>query len=599
MLFFFSRLEILGQWSYCTQSSNPCNGKSLGNYTLSGNKWNKSAFKYYFINGTSDIPGDGEKSAFQAAFSAWSQVVPLTFTETYTESEADIKIKFASYNEYCSAWPGGETSSYACSWQPGLNCSGIILLNDENYVFSLDPNQPNAKDLVFVAMHEIGHTLGLCHSSSSSTVMCNEYNPKRTLHDYDIQGIKEIYPSIKVKNNFSNGTIKVGINKPAEFVDSLWTTIGVSQTVNLEAVEQNSGGYDRVWNDNSHPEAPLNKSKWVRNNSTGSSNRSSDRIYSFTSSTDDYNSEYIANLRKVCNVTFQNSMPEGGNIGTITVDGTNYNATKTVQKVEANTVSFYSPSQSATNGVNPIFYRWSDGDSSSSRTQTVSSNANYTAIYKGKPSTSGRYLHFNDGAYGSPVTLYWKTHPSSNVTGCKIYRKVRVNGVMGNEYLIASVSTSDTSYIDQSYTVSSSTTTQLFYDVRYVYTGTLPDNTQYTTESDPSYVNIYGQMAPSYNDSQKETATTAQELPNEYSITNYPNPFNPTTTINYQLPGNGFVTIKVYDVLGKEVATLVNENKSAGYYNVNFDASKLTSGVYIYTINVNGFAQSKKMLLMK
>ena len=84
---------------------------------------------------------------------------------------------------------------------------------------------------------------------------------------------------------------------------------------------------------------------------------------------------------------------------------------------------------------------------------------------------------------------------------------------------------------------------------------------------------------------------------------NYPNPFNPTTTINYQLPENGFVTVKVFDVLGKEIATLVNENKSSGYYKVDFDASSagggLTSGVYIYTINVNGFAQSKKMLLMK
>ncbi|MCL6098536.1 MAG: M36 family metallopeptidase [Bacteroidetes bacterium] len=93
---------------------------------------------------------------------------------------------------------------------------------------------------------------------------------------------------------------------------------------------------------------------------------------------------------------------------------------------------------------------------------------------------------------------------------------------------------------------------------------------------------------------------TISVLPKETTLyDNYPNPFNPSTTINYQLPENGFVTIKVYDVLGKEVATLVNKNKSAGYYNVSFDASKLTSGVYIYTINVNGFAQSKKMLLMK
>ena len=80
---------------------------------------------------------------------------------------------------------------------------------------------------------------------------------------------------------------------------------------------------------------------------------------------------------------------------------------------------------------------------------------------------------------------------------------------------------------------------------------------------------------------------------------NYPNPFNPTTVISYQLPEDGFVDLRVYDVLGKEVATLVNEYKSAGYYTVSFDASKLTSGVYISTIDVNGFVQSKKMLFMK
>ncbi len=92
----------------------------------------------------------------------------------------------------------------------------------------------------------------------------------------------------------------------------------------------------------------------------------------------------------------------------------------------------------------------------------------------------------------------------------------------------------------------------------------------------------------------------SEQLPTDYALRqNNPNPFNPTTTINYQLPENGFVTIKVYDLLGKEVATLVNENKSAGYYKVNFDASKLTSGVYIYTINAGKYTQSKKMLLTK
>lgn len=92
----------------------------------------------------------------------------------------------------------------------------------------------------------------------------------------------------------------------------------------------------------------------------------------------------------------------------------------------------------------------------------------------------------------------------------------------------------------------------------------------------------------------------SEQLPTDYALgQNYPNPFNPTTTINYQLPQDGFVTIKVSDILGKEVVTLVNENKSAGYYKVDFNTSRLTSGVYVYTITANNFSQSKKMLLVK
>ncbi len=80
---------------------------------------------------------------------------------------------------------------------------------------------------------------------------------------------------------------------------------------------------------------------------------------------------------------------------------------------------------------------------------------------------------------------------------------------------------------------------------------------------------------------------------------NYPNPFNPTTVISYQLPKSGNVSLKVYDVLGKEVATLVNEVKQSGSYHINFDASNLASGVYIYTIRANDYVSSKKMLLIK
>jgi subtilisin family serine protease len=89
-------------------------------------------------------------------------------------------------------------------------------------------------------------------------------------------------------------------------------------------------------------------------------------------------------------------------------------------------------------------------------------------------------------------------------------------------------------------------------------------------------------------------------IPSAYLLEqNYPNPFNPATTITYQLPKSGSVTLKIYDMLGKEVMTLVNEQKELGRYTVQFDASSLASGMYIYQLRANDYTSTKKMLLLK
>jgi hypothetical protein len=80
---------------------------------------------------------------------------------------------------------------------------------------------------------------------------------------------------------------------------------------------------------------------------------------------------------------------------------------------------------------------------------------------------------------------------------------------------------------------------------------------------------------------------------------NYPNPFNPSTVISYTLPTSGEVTLKVYNVLGDEVTTLVNEEKSAGSYEVKFDASQLSSGIYFYKLQAGLFVETKKMMLIR
>lgn len=80
---------------------------------------------------------------------------------------------------------------------------------------------------------------------------------------------------------------------------------------------------------------------------------------------------------------------------------------------------------------------------------------------------------------------------------------------------------------------------------------------------------------------------------------NYPNPFNPSTTINFELPKNGYTTLKIYDMLGNEVATLIDKEMTAGQHSVKFNAQNLASGTYLYQLNVNGVRISNKMILMK
>ena len=80
---------------------------------------------------------------------------------------------------------------------------------------------------------------------------------------------------------------------------------------------------------------------------------------------------------------------------------------------------------------------------------------------------------------------------------------------------------------------------------------------------------------------------------------NYPNPFNPKTVIKYELLSRDFVTLKIYDVLGNEVATLVNEEKDAGEYKTSFDGLNLASGIYVYRLSVGNNHLSRKMILLK
>ncbi|MHB9041582.1 MAG: T9SS type A sorting domain-containing protein, partial [Melioribacteraceae bacterium] len=103
-----------------------------------------------------------------------------------------------------------------------------------------------------------------------------------------------------------------------------------------------------------------------------------------------------------------------------------------------------------------------------------------------------------------------------------------------------------------------------------------------------------------YYDQTTTNIKSEDEIAYEFQLSqNYPNPFNPTTTISFLIPRTEFVSLKVYDLLGREVATLVNEEKLPGHYEVEFNGMNLPSGVYFYRLQAGNFSQTKKLLLLK
>jgi Secretion system C-terminal sorting domain len=129
----------------------------------------------------------------------------------------------------------------------------------------------------------------------------------------------------------------------------------------------------------------------------------------------------------------------------------------------------------------------------------------------------------------------------------------------------------------------------------YYYVTAVTTSDYESNASDRKSVDVNG-----YANEQKISTGKEPKKQLEYSLSsNYPNPFNPSTSINYTIKSAGVVTLKVYDMLGKEVATLVNERKEPGSYLVNFNAENLPSGIYVYKITANDFTSTKKLMLLK
>ena len=129
-----------------------------------------------------------------------------------------------------------------------------------------------------------------------------------------------------------------------------------------------------------------------------------------------------------------------------------------------------------------------------------------------------------------------------------------------------------------------------------------PRGLDFSPDGLTAYVAYFGAGMPCFRKYEKTVNVDeeGQTVVNGYALSqNYPNPFNPTTKISFELPVSGYTTLKVYDMLGTEVATLVQNELTTGTHSVNFDAANLASGTYVYQLNVNGTRITNKMVLLK
>ncbi|MCB0732295.1 MAG: hypothetical protein KDC88_14825, partial [Ignavibacteriae bacterium] len=435
-----------------------------------------------------------------------------------------------------------KTVRFYISYSPGGNpwtSSLHYKINGGNRIPSnFDGSNANNPSYVDISLTEGSHTI---------TFEWMAYDYGNYEWYYADTETKNITINFKVftKNNFGEGNIKVdGVTQISGFYK---LTKGGSN-IGLEALEQNFNGYYFIWNTSG-----TNNSKWDRipYQSSGifhSYNRAT--TYSVISS-DNYTT-LEAGLRKICGITFRNDHVDGSNGGTITVNGGTYSSpTSTFNIVEQNTITA-SAINHTTNYIKYYFQKWEDNSTQqTNKVFTVNAHDEIKAHFKGYPlfDDATRNLHFN--TYNPRVTqniiLYWNEHPNVNVTQYQIWRTGKdENGNNLPVTLLTTVNRGTTSFTDAAYHIQPyNTGAQLQYDVRAYY------QTE-GTYSSTDWETVNGEYAGINKKADVDSLSTVEELLAN-SISNYPNPYNPTTTISYQIKEAGNVQITVYDALGRKV----------------------------------------------
>ena len=284
---------------------------------------------------------------------------------------------------------------------------------------------------------------------------------------------------------------------------------------------------------------------------------------------------YDGKYRDEYEVTLRNSfLGVSGYPGIIKVEGENEDSPHEEVVLQGNSITVQALNQ-VYNHISYTFSEWSDEYGSAQREIEPEGNETYTANYTGKPVTLlyNYNLHF-EGDPGDYIMLVWNRYENDNVI-YKVYRKVKHNGVVGNPVLLTTLDNDDTTYVDTAYRITEGYTDDIcYFDVRAFYTTE-------QTYADEEWIDIFGEL-----DGPKRSEPVITQ-PFEFEIAAYPNPFNPETTIRYRLKERAIVTLTILDMLGRNVATIAEGERSEGFHSIGWagkDAAgnAMPSGVYFY-----------------
>jgi len=536
-----------------------------------------------YTNGNPVTSADVE-AAIADAVSAWTSAANfagtrITITPGIFGAANNINVQFGSVaGDFCAT-------------------TGGLTITLDNEVLYKPNNGSTGVNLATVVLHEMGHVfLGSGHPPDfSDSIMIDDVcNPQAIgLSSCDTQFALDLYNpnyNVIVKNDFNGGDVKVDgatysdIGSDGEVFN--WRESTFPHTV--EALDgQSFGGYGRRYQSWTPPSGPPDATNPLSVPKPSSSSVT-----------------YRANFKKEYNITFQNNFIGVGNAGVMKVKRpgesqfTQYTLpTSPFLVVQDQSISAEGLNQVYT-GMSYTFTNWTkDGaviSTSASTNFTPNDYTIYVANFTGKPTPT---LNVSaSGPVGTPIVVTWSNHPRGNTIEYHLWQKVKhqLTGTWSGPNELVVLSYGVTCYTDYNYVNTNGYTHDLVqYDVRARY---LPEG----SDADQNYVTAFGQISAKITASNSDNrAKLEPEIPSGYLLSNYPNPFNPATTIRFDLPQPSFVFLEVFDLRGGLMTTLVREQKPAGIHRVQLDASQWPAGLYLYRLQAGTFVKMQKIALVK